>query len=63
MSAATCADNEEVVDHSEVVITAVRRQDRHEALAGLRVDPERPSGARPQTPDGLKITCARASGW
>ncbi|MEU4725218.1 NAD(P)-binding domain-containing protein [Nonomuraea dietziae] len=33
-----CADNQEVVDRSEVVIIAVRRQDRHEALAGLRVD-------------------------
>ncbi|MBB6347563.1 NAD(P)-binding domain-containing protein [Nonomuraea muscovyensis] len=31
-----CADNQEVVDRSEVVIIAVRRQDRHEALAGLR---------------------------
>lgn len=33
-----CAGNQEVVDRSEVVITAVRRQDRHEALGGLRVD-------------------------
>ncbi|MFJ9411431.1 NAD(P)-binding domain-containing protein [Streptomyces sp. NPDC101393] len=33
-----CADNQEVVDRSEIVIIAVRRQDRHEALAGLRVD-------------------------
>ncbi|MFB4320512.1 NAD(P)-binding domain-containing protein [Actinomadura sp. 21ATH] len=33
-----CADNQEVVDRSEVVIIAVRRQDRHEALAGLKVD-------------------------
>lgn len=32
-----CADNQEVVDRSELVIIAVRRQDRHEALAGLRV--------------------------
>ncbi|KAB2339655.1 NAD(P)-binding domain-containing protein [Actinomadura rudentiformis] len=32
-----CADNQEVVDRSEVVIIAVRRQDRQEALAGLRV--------------------------
>ncbi|WP_329118111.1 NAD(P)-binding domain-containing protein [Streptomyces sp. NBC_01465] len=32
-----CADNQEVVDRSEVVIVAVRRQDRHEALAGLTV--------------------------
>ncbi|MGA4845009.1 NAD(P)-binding domain-containing protein [Streptomyces sp. G5(2025)] len=33
-----CADNQEVVDRSEVVLVAVRRQDRHEALAGLTVD-------------------------
>ncbi|MFE7542619.1 NAD(P)-binding domain-containing protein [Streptomyces platensis] len=33
-----CADNQEVVDRSEVVLIAVRRQDRDEALAGLRVD-------------------------
>jgi pyrroline-5-carboxylate reductase len=33
-----CADNQAVVDRSEMVIIAVRRQDRHEALAGLRVD-------------------------
>ncbi|MEV7190328.1 NAD(P)-binding domain-containing protein [Streptomyces sp. NPDC093510] len=32
-----CADNQEVVDRSDVVIVAVRREDRHEALAGLRV--------------------------
>ncbi len=33
-----CADNQQVVDRSELVIVAVRRQDRHEALDGLRVD-------------------------
>jgi pyrroline-5-carboxylate reductase len=33
-----CADNQEVVDRSEVVIIAVRRQDHHEALTGLRLD-------------------------
>lgn len=33
-----CADNQEVVDRSEMVIIAVRRRDRHDALAGLRVD-------------------------
>lgn len=33
-----CADNQEVVDRSELIVIAVRRQDRHEALAGLRVD-------------------------
>ncbi|MFF0739500.1 NAD(P)-binding domain-containing protein [Streptomyces sp. NPDC004111] len=32
-----CADNQEVVDRSEVVVVAVRGQDRHEALAGLQV--------------------------
>lgn len=36
-----CADNQEVVDRSEVVIIAVRRQDRYEALAGLRVADEK----------------------
>ncbi|MEV0318857.1 NAD(P)-binding domain-containing protein [Streptomyces sp. NPDC050658] len=33
-----CADNQQVVDRAELVIIAVRRQDRHEALEGLRVD-------------------------
>ncbi|MFI8876719.1 NAD(P)-binding domain-containing protein [Streptomyces sp. NPDC055243] len=33
-----CADNQDVIDRSEVVVIAVRGQDRHEALAGLRVD-------------------------
>ncbi|THV33450.1 NAD(P)-binding domain-containing protein [Glycomyces buryatensis] len=33
-----CADNQEVVDRSEIVIIAVRRGDRRDALAGLRVD-------------------------
>ncbi len=33
-----CIDNQQVMDRSEVVIIAVRRQDRHEALASLRVD-------------------------
>ncbi|WP_345572850.1 NAD(P)-binding domain-containing protein [Nonomuraea rosea] len=33
-----CAGNQEVVDRSDVVIIAVRVPDRHEALAGLRVD-------------------------
>ncbi|RNG17793.1 pyrroline-5-carboxylate reductase [Streptomyces botrytidirepellens] len=33
-----CADNQQVVERSEVLIIAVRRADRHEALAGLRVD-------------------------
>ncbi|MES9505767.1 NAD(P)-binding domain-containing protein [Streptomyces sp. NPDC000609] len=36
-----CADNQEVVDRSELVIIAVRRQDRHEALAGLEVADDR----------------------
>lgn len=33
-----CADNQDVVDRSDVVVIAVRREDRTEALAGLRVD-------------------------
>lgn len=33
-----CADNQEVVDRSEVLVIAVRRQDHREALAGLKVD-------------------------
>ncbi|MFG3258721.1 NAD(P)-binding domain-containing protein [Streptomyces sp. NPDC048172] len=36
-----CADNQEVVDRSEIVLVAVRRQDRHEALAGLTVGDEK----------------------
>lgn len=36
-----CADNQEVVDRSEVVIVAVRAKDRHEALAGLSVDDDK----------------------
>ncbi|MFP3968514.1 NAD(P)-binding domain-containing protein [Actinomadura fulvescens] len=32
-----CPDNQAVVDRSEIVIIAVRGQDRHEALAGLTV--------------------------
>ncbi|QIK10635.1 NAD(P)-binding domain-containing protein [Streptomyces sp. ID38640] len=36
-----CADNQEVVDRSELVIIAVRRQDRHDALAGVRVDDDK----------------------
>lgn len=33
-----CADNQAVLDRSEVVIIAVRRQDHHKALAGLKMD-------------------------
>ncbi|MFE2108118.1 NAD(P)-binding domain-containing protein [Kitasatospora sp. NPDC059463] len=33
-----CADNQEVVDRSELVILALRRQDHRAALAGLKVD-------------------------
>src|SRR4051812_14266604 len=36
-----CADNQEVVNRSELVIIAVRRQDHHEALAGLKVDDDK----------------------
>ncbi|WP_433010916.1 NAD(P)-binding domain-containing protein [Kribbella sp. CA-294648] len=32
-----CPDNQAVVDQAEIVIIAVRRQDRHEALGGLTV--------------------------
>ena len=39
--ARVCADNQEVVDRSEVVFIAVRREDRHEALAGLRVNDDK----------------------
>lgn len=34
------ASNQEVADHSELVVLAVRRADRHEALAGLRIGAE-----------------------
>lgn len=40
-SVRVCADNQEVVDRSEVVIIAVRGQDRHQALAGLKVDADK----------------------
>lgn len=33
-----CGDNQEVVDNSDLVIIAVRRQDRHDALAGLKIE-------------------------
>ncbi|MGW3497119.1 NAD(P)-binding domain-containing protein [Streptomyces sp. NPDC001020] len=36
-----CADNQGVVDRSEVVIIAVRRQDHHEALVGLKIDDDK----------------------
>ncbi|MFC0598242.1 NAD(P)-binding domain-containing protein [Streptomyces palmae] len=36
-----CADNQGVLDRSEVVIIAVRRHDRQEALAGLRIGDDR----------------------
>ncbi|MFH9247568.1 NAD(P)-binding domain-containing protein [Streptomyces lydicus] len=36
-----CADNQGVVDRSDVVIIAVRKQDRSEALAGLRIDADK----------------------
>ncbi|GAA4323148.1 NAD(P)-binding domain-containing protein [Actinomadura luteofluorescens] len=36
-----CPGNQAVVDHSEIVIIAVRRQHRHEALAGLAVADEK----------------------
>ncbi|MFG1947293.1 NAD(P)-binding domain-containing protein [Nonomuraea sp. NPDC048826] len=36
-----CAENQEVLDCSEIVIIAVRRHDQHEALRGLKVDDDR----------------------
>ncbi|WP_229324286.1 NAD(P)-binding domain-containing protein [Streptomyces sp. UNOC14_S4] len=36
-----CADNQDVVNRSDVVILAVRPVDRAEALAGLRIDGDR----------------------
>lgn len=36
-----CADNQDVVDRSELVIIAVRRQDHHEALTGLTVNDDK----------------------
>lgn len=36
-----CASNQEVLDRSDVVIIAVRRQDHHEALAGLTIEDDR----------------------
>jgi pyrroline-5-carboxylate reductase len=36
-----CADNQEVVSRSEVVVIAVRRQDHQEALAGLKIGEDR----------------------
>ncbi|MFE3650872.1 NAD(P)-binding domain-containing protein [Streptomyces sp. NPDC059152] len=36
-----CADNQEVVDRSELVVIAVRRQDHHEALTGLKVNDDK----------------------
>ncbi|MFC9975728.1 NAD(P)-binding domain-containing protein [Spirillospora sp. NPDC127200] len=35
--ARVCPDNQAVVDGSDIVVVAVRRQDRHDALAGLAV--------------------------
>ncbi|MFJ8949372.1 NAD(P)-binding domain-containing protein [Streptomyces sp. NPDC102381] len=36
-----CADNQEVMDRSELVLLAVRRRDWHDAVAGLRIDGDR----------------------
>jgi pyrroline-5-carboxylate reductase len=36
-----CADNQEVADRSDLVVIAVRRRDRHEALAGLTIGAEK----------------------
>ncbi|THV25958.1 NAD(P)-binding domain-containing protein [Glycomyces paridis] len=40
-NARVCADNQEVADGAEVVVVAVRGQDHREALAGLRIAPDR----------------------
>lgn len=40
-SVRVCADNQDVVDCSDVVIIAVRREDRHTALADLQVDEDK----------------------
>lgn len=37
-----CADNQSVADDSDLLILAVRRRQRHEALAGLRLDDDKP---------------------
>jgi pyrroline-5-carboxylate reductase len=34
-------DNQEVVDHSDVVLIALRHADRHDALAGLRISADK----------------------
>lgn len=36
-----CTDNQAVMDRAEIVIIAVRRQDRHDALADLSVDEDK----------------------
>ncbi|MFG3338289.1 NAD(P)-binding domain-containing protein [Glycomyces sp. NPDC048151] len=35
------ASNQEVVDHADLVVIAVRHADRHEALAGIEIAPEK----------------------
>lgn len=40
-SVRVCADNQAVIDRSDLVVIAVRRQDRHEALGGLSVDEDK----------------------
>ncbi|MBC9715008.1 NAD(P)-binding domain-containing protein [Streptomyces sp. TRM66268-LWL] len=40
-SVRVCADNQAVVDSSQIVLIAVRRDQRHEALSGLRVGGDR----------------------
>ncbi|GAA2206645.1 hypothetical protein GCM10009850_021030 [Nonomuraea monospora] len=40
-SVRVCAGNQDVIDNSDLVIIAVRPHDRHEALAGLRVDDDK----------------------
>ncbi|WP_407285236.1 NAD(P)-binding domain-containing protein [Streptomyces sp. BP-8] len=40
-NAQVCADNQDVANRSEIVLIAVRPQDRSEALAGLRIGSDR----------------------
>lgn len=36
-----CASNQEVADRADLVVIAVRRRDRHEALAGLKISDDK----------------------
>lgn len=50
-----CADNQEVVDRAKVVIIAIRRQDRHQALTSLRMDDDKTEvNVKPHDPAALR---------